>query len=204
MVLSVKVMYVMNYKLTYIIQGGEEMNKTQVSELRTKNQVTEAIRNGLSIITLDSGYISEEMLDKHIDDSNKYSPTWYDVLASLLFNDTENYDLPRIKWDDLDLYIYRLIRDGYVLFTAGADGVVTIHDAEGDLVDWSDIIDTIGNNIEIYIPQPGLLSYVYDRFIKLEDVLSDLDIHIHDLPLLMDGIIDDVDYRFVHDLVVYR
>lgn len=180
------------------------MNKTQVSELRTKNQVTEAIRNGLSIITLDSGYISEEMLDKHIDDSNKYSPTWYDVLASLLFNDTENYDLPRIKWDDLDLYIYRLIRDGYVLFTAGADGVVTIHDAEGDLVDWSDIIDTIGNNIEIYIPQPGLLSYVYDRFIKLEDVLSDLDIHIHDLPLLMDGIIDDVDYRFVHDLVVYR
>lgn len=179
------------------------MNKTQVSELRTKNQVTEAIRNGLSIITLDSGYITEEMLDKHIDESNRYSPTWYTVLASLLFNDTENYDLPRIEWDDLDLYIYRLIRDGYVLFTESDDGI-TIYDAEGDLVDWSDIIDTIGNNIEIYIPQPGLLSYVYDRFIKLEDVLSDLDIHIHDLPLLFDEIIDDINYRFVHDLVVYR
>lgn len=180
------------------------MNKTQVSELRTKNQVTEAIRKGLSIITLDSGYISEEMLDKHIDDSNKYSPTWYTVLASLLFNDAENYDLPRVEWDDLDLYIYRLIRDGYVLFTEGADGSVTIYDATSDLVDWSDIIDTIGNNIEIYIPQPGLLEHLFNRFTALQDVLSELDIHIHDLPLLLDEIIDDVDYRFVHDLVVYR
>ena len=180
------------------------MDNLTIIKLETKNQITEAIRNGLSIITLDSGYISEEMLDKHIDDSNKYSPTWYTVLASLLFNDAENYDLPRIEWDDLDLYIYRLIRDGYVLFTEGADGSVTIYDATSDLVDWSDIIDTIGNNIEIYIPQPGLLSYVYDRFIKLEDVLSDLDIHIHDLPLLLDELIDDINYRFVHDLVVYR
>lgn len=198
----------MGYKLTYIIKkGGEEMDNTNVTvvELKTKDEFMDAIKDdGLSIITLDSGYISEEMLDNHIVESNRYSPRWHTVLASLLFNDAENYDLPRVEWDDLDHYIYRLINIGYVLFTEGDDGSVTIYDADESIVEWSGIHDSVDNKIEIYIPQPGLLEYLFNKFTALEDVLGDLDIHISDLPLLYDEIIDDIDYRFIHDLLVYR
>lgn len=179
------------------------MKNLKVSELRTKNQITEAIRNGLSLITMDNLYITKEMLENHIVESNKLSPLWYNVLRGVLFDATDNYDLPRIEWGDVDHYIQRLVKDGHVLFTEGDDGSITIYDAEGDLVEQSGIYDTIGNNVDIYIPEPEILERVYEKMDGLEGVLCDLGIHIEELPVLFEEIIDDADYRFVYDLLVY-
>lgn len=178
------------------------MKRLEVQKLTTKRQITEAIRNGLTLITMDNLYITVEMLERHIVDSNKLSPLWYNVLRGVLFDATDNYDLPRIEWVDVDHYIQRLVKDGHVLFTE-SDDVVTIYDAEGDLVEQSGIIDTPSNKIDIYIPEPEILEHVYEKLTGMEGVLCDLGIHIEELPVLFEEIIDDEDYRFVYDLIVY-
>lgn len=179
------------------------MKRLEVQKLTTKNQITEAIRSGLTLIKMDNLSITKEELDKPIGKSDKYSPLWINVLRGVFFDGIGNYDLPGIDWDDVDHYVYRMVEDGLVIFSE-TDDVVTIYDAECDLVDWSDIIDTIGDVIDIYIPEPNDLEYVYERVVGLEDILNDLDVHASDIPALMDEIIDDEDYRFVYELIAYN
>lgn len=179
------------------------MGRLEVQKLTAKRDITEAIRSGLTLIKMDNLIITKEMLDKPIGNTNKYSPLWINVLRGVFFDGIGNYDLPRIDWDDVDHYVHRIVEDGHVIFSK-TDDVVTIYDIACDLVDWSDIIDTIGNIIDIYIPTHSDLNYVYDRLIGLEDILNDLDVHASDIPLLMDEIIDDEDYRFVYELIAYN
>lgn len=179
------------------------MGRLEVQKLTAKRDITEAIRSGLTLIKMDNLSITTEMLNQPIGKSNKYSPLWVNVLRGVFFDETENYDLPRIDWDDVDHYVHRIVEDGIVIFSE-TDDVVTIYDIESDLVNWSDIIDTIGNIIDIYIPTHNDLNYVYDRVVGLEDILNDLDVHASDIPLLMDEIINDEDYRFVYELIAYN
>lgn len=179
------------------------MNRLEVRKLKTKNQITEALRRGLTLIKMDNLIITKEMLNQPIGKSHKYSPLWINVLRGVFFDGIGNYDLPNIDWDDVDHYVHRIVEDGLVIFSE-TDDVVTLYDIESDLVNWSDIIDTIGDVIDIYIPYQVDLEYVYERLIGLEDILNDLDVHASDIPLLMDEIIDDEDYRFVYELIAYN
>lgn len=179
------------------------MKKLEVRKLTTKRDITEAIRRGLTLIKMDNLSITKEMLEQPIGKSNKFSPLWINVLRGVFFDETENYELPRIDWDDVDQYVYRIVEDGRVLFSE-TDDVVTLYDAGSDLVNQSGIYDAPGNVIDIYIPIHNDLNYVYDRVVGLEDILNDLDVHASDIPVLMDEIIDDEDYRFVYELIAYN
>lgn len=179
------------------------MGRLEVKKLTAKRDITEAIRSGLTLIKMDNLIITKEMLDKPIGKSNRFSPLWINVLRGVFFDGIGNYDLPGIDWDDVDQYVYRIVEDGLVIFSE-TDDVVTLYDIESDLVNWSDIIDTIVDVIDIYIPTHNDLIYVYDRLIGLEDILNDLDVHFSDIPILMNEIIDDEDYRFVYELIAYN
>lgn len=146
------------------------MCNIKIETVETKRQIVGLMRNSnMKVILMDNiKYIGEEMLGRRILRDNHLTPTYKGLISDLLFNYYGRYDLPEITTDEVDVYIYRLINDGYVFFTKDEDGAVTIYQVDADVVRECGLVEACAKKIRIYIPEPYNLEIGYKTYGRIE------------------------------------